>query len=88
MLSTNKTLTAVLLAGLSLGYSLGGFAVEFASPVSYPVGASPAAVVVADFNGDGHPDVAVANSGSGNVSILLPAPHSGRMSRAVPMRLT
>jgi uncharacterized repeat protein (TIGR01451 family) len=39
--------------------------------MSYPVGASPQAVVVADFNGDGHPDIAVANSGSGNVSVLL-----------------
>lgn len=48
-----------------------GLAIEFASPVSYSVGASPSAAVVADFNGDGHPDIAVANSGSGNVSILL-----------------
>jgi uncharacterized repeat protein (TIGR01451 family) len=47
------------------------FAVDFASPVSYPVGTAPAAVVVADFNGDGKLDLAVANSGSGNVSILL-----------------
>jgi uncharacterized repeat protein (TIGR01451 family) len=35
------------------------------------VGTSPAAVVVADFNSDGKPDIAVANSGSGNVNILL-----------------
>src|SRR5215469_10047661 len=71
MLGKNKTLTAALLAGLSLGYSLSGLALEFASAVSYPVGTSPAAVVVADFNGDGKPDLAVANSGSGNVSVLL-----------------
>jgi len=48
-----------------------GVAVEFATPVSYPVGTSPTAVVIADFNGDGKVDLAVANSGSGNVSILL-----------------
>jgi uncharacterized repeat protein (TIGR01451 family) len=71
MLSTNKTLTTALLAGLLLGYSLSGFAVEFARPVSYPVGTSPAAVFVADLNGDGKPDLAVANSGSGDVSVLL-----------------
>jgi hypothetical protein len=39
--------------------------------VSYPVETAPAAVVVADFNGDGKLDLAVANSGSGTVSILL-----------------
>lgn len=48
-----------------------GLAIEFASPVSYPVGTSPSAVVVADFNGDGKPDLAVANSGSGNISVLI-----------------
>ena len=48
-----------------------GLAIEFASPVSYPVGTSPAAVVVADLDRDGKPDLAVANSGGGNVSILL-----------------
>ena len=45
--------------------------VEFASPVSYPVGTLPARIVIADFNGDGKLDIAVANSGSANVSILL-----------------
>jgi uncharacterized repeat protein (TIGR01451 family) len=46
-------------------------AVDFAAATSYPVGTSPAAVAVGDFNGDGKPDIAVANTGSGNVSILL-----------------
>jgi len=45
MSGTSKTLTAVLLAGLSLGYSHSGLALEFASPVSYPVGTSPASVL-------------------------------------------
>jgi hypothetical protein len=45
--------------------------VGFQPPVSYPVGTGPAAVAVADFNGDGTPDLAVANSSSGDVSILL-----------------
>lgn len=35
------------------------------------VGAGPAGVAAADFNGDGIPDLAVANHGSGNVSILM-----------------
>src|SRR6476620_10807419 len=46
-------------------------AIEFAPPKIYAAGTSPTAVAVADFNGDGQPDIAVANSGSGNVSILL-----------------
>jgi hypothetical protein len=35
------------------------------------VGASPSAVEIADFNGDGKVDLAVANSGDKNVAILL-----------------
>src|SRR5215468_400515 len=34
-------------------------------------GSEPAAIVSADFNGDGIADLAVANSGSNNVSIFL-----------------
>jgi uncharacterized repeat protein (TIGR01451 family) len=45
--------------------------IGFSSPVNYPVGIGPSAVVAADFNGDGKLDLAVANSDSNNVSILL-----------------
>src|ERR1700730_2764672 len=37
----------------------------------YPVGLKPASVIAADFNGDGKLDLAVANSSSNTVSILL-----------------
>ena len=43
---------------------------SFSPAVSYPVGASPQAVVTGDFNGDGRLDLAVANSASNTVSIL------------------
>jgi uncharacterized repeat protein (TIGR01451 family) len=46
-------------------------AADFAPPKTYPVGISPSVVVIGDFNGDGKPDIAVANSGSANVSVLL-----------------
>ncbi len=36
-------------------------------------GKAPRGVVIADFNGDSRPDIAVTNSGSGNVSIFLNA---------------
>jgi len=40
-------------------------------PVNYAVGVSPGAVVTGDFNNDGQLDLAVANTGSNNVSILI-----------------
>jgi FG-GAP-like repeat/Divergent InlB B-repeat domain len=45
--------------------------VTFFGPANYPVGTGPVAAVVGDFNGDGKLDVAVANSGSDDISILL-----------------
>ncbi len=45
--------------------------VQFSGPKNYPVGTMPVAATVGDFNGDGKQDLAVVNSGSGNVSILL-----------------
>ena len=41
------------------------------NPVNYSVGDNSYGVVTADFNGDGRADLAVANSGGNNVSILL-----------------
>ncbi len=38
---------------------------------NYKAGTTPAHVAVGDFNGDGKADLAVANSGSGKVSVLL-----------------
>jgi FG-GAP-like repeat len=46
-------------------------AVSFSSPTKYPVGVRPVAVATGDFNGDGDADIAVANSGSNDISILL-----------------
>ena len=43
----------------------------FATPAGFAVGDSPHAIVTGDFNRDGRPDVAVADSGSDTVSILL-----------------
>jgi hypothetical protein len=50
---------------------------SFRAPASYPTGLGPVFVTVADFNGDGILDLAVANSGTiytgvgGNMSVLL-----------------
>ncbi|MEZ2303328.1 MAG: FG-GAP-like repeat-containing protein, partial [Microcoleus sp.] len=42
-----------------------------APKVDFPTGAGPASVSIRDINGDGKLDLAVANSGSNNASILL-----------------
>src|SRR5207249_3546751 len=52
-----------------LGESNGGFSQPAGSPIG--VGSLPHSVAVADFNGDGKPDLAVANLASSNVTILL-----------------
>jgi hypothetical protein len=43
----------------------------FGPTVRFEVGERPAALAVADFNGDGIPDLAVANSWSSSISILI-----------------
>lgn len=65
-----------------LGDGAGGF--EQASGSPFQVGFSPEQAVIADFDGDGNPDVATSNEESDNISILLgdgtgsfaPAPES------------
>jgi hypothetical protein len=48
-------------------------AVKFAPPTSFPAGYGPVAVATDDFNGDGDPDLAMANSVPKTVSVLLGA---------------
>jgi hypothetical protein len=43
----------------------------FLTPLTFGVGSQPDSVALGDFNGDGRPDLAVANSGSNTVSVLL-----------------
>src|SRR5947209_8301467 len=45
--------------------------VAFASATNYSTAAGPAGIAVADFNGDGFLDVAVANNGSNGISLWL-----------------
>src|SRR5262249_3090121 len=42
-----------------------------AAPVSYGVGTDPVAVTIQDINGDGLPDMLVANKGSNDVSVIF-----------------
>jgi hypothetical protein len=43
----------------------------FLAPLPFDAGSAPSAVAVGDFNGDGIKDLAVANYGDNNVSVLL-----------------
>jgi len=49
----------------------GATVASFAPQTTFAVGSNPAAIAVADFNGDGKPDIVVANARSNNVSVLL-----------------
>ena len=55
----------------SVSVLLGNGNGTFGKAVSYPVGWFPSSVVVGDFNGDGTPDLAVADVYGGTVSVLL-----------------
>src|SRR5262245_1515832 len=44
---------------------------SFTAGTYYSAGANPTSAAVADFNGDGKPDLAVANDNSHNISVLL-----------------
>ena len=43
----------------------------FTAPTPFTVGSNPEFVAMGNFNGDGKPDIAVANVGSNTVSVLL-----------------
>ena len=73
----NRSFLSTLMLLVAVLCSAAAATVGFKPPVSYPVGTSPVAVGVGDFNGDAKIDLAVANAGDptladdGNVSILL-----------------
>jgi hypothetical protein len=56
---------------------------SFQGPQSYATGAYPVSVAVGDFNGDGAPDLAVADFGDNNVNILL-GNGDGTFQAAIP----
>jgi LPXTG-site transpeptidase (sortase) family protein len=53
---------------------------SFAAKVDYGTGASPVSVAIGDLDGDGKPDLAVANEGSDTISVLRNTSISGSIS--------
>jgi hypothetical protein len=72
-IATSATTTADV-DELIVFFSTGGGA--FGQPATYPVSSVPQRMVVGDFNGDGHPDIAIQYLGhattDGNVNAPLP----------------
>ena len=56
--------------------------VGFAAPENFAAGTTPYSVALGDLNGDGKPDMAVANYGSANVSVLLNSTGTGSTTYA------
>ena len=60
----------------------GNFTNAFASPISLPTGADPEGLVTVDIDGDGKPDVAIANQGDNTISLLRNTSIPGTISFA------
>ena len=60
--------------------SSGAGPASFAAKVDFPVGADPRAVAIGDVDGDGKPDIVVANSGSATLSVLHNASSTGAIN--------
>lgn len=59
-----------LTGGALVWFNVGGNGRTW-NPVHYPTGWDPADITAGDFNGDGHPDLAVLNYASNTVSVML-----------------
>ncbi len=62
--------------------------ISFATKVDFATGANPQAAAIGDFDGDGKPDIAVANDGSGTVSVLRNTSSTSTISFATKVDFT
>ena len=56
----------------------------FAAPIEFPTGQGPAGIVIADFTGDGKPDVITANYGGSSISLLRHNGLNGQQAGFLP----
>lgn len=57
-----------------------GAAIDFDNPTNFATGTEPAAIAIGDLDGDGKPDIAVANYIDNNVSVFLNTSVSGEIT--------
>ncbi len=80
---------ALSIALVTLGFTTNIHAADFAPVKSLTVGADPSSLASGDLNGDGFPDLAVANYADGTVSVLLGEPGTpGNFGSAPPISLS
>jgi Ca2+-binding RTX toxin-like protein len=66
----------------------GASSATFPAQQTFATGTDPRSVAVADVNGDGRPDLLVANNGSNSVSVLLNTTTAGASSASFAAQLT
>jgi hypothetical protein len=68
----DSRVAVVLIVGMAIVFAAPGASAQFSfNHAGFATGGGPTAVILADFNGDHRPDLAVANSFDGTVSILV-----------------
>ena len=70
-LNSDSKLDVAMISGNTVSTLLGDGSGQFSAPQSFAAGSAPISIVVGDFNGDSKKDVAVANNGSNDASILF-----------------
>ena len=70
-LSELRRIAMMAVAVTTLAPAIWAACPDFAPAINYGAGTGANAVATSDFNGDGTPDLAVANQGANNVSVLL-----------------
>jgi hypothetical protein len=85
MFSMAALTVGVLLLGAFFSPFRAAFADTFATPSTYGAGTGPRGIMTADFNGDGHLDLAVANFG-GNTITIYPGDGTGSFTSLAPIQ--
>lgn len=78
----NEDMVGVNTTGAGLFLFYGNPGIALASPVTYPVGNSPAGLAIGDLNDDGHPDIVTVNGVDSTISVLLGSANGSFGSRS------